>query len=101
MSRSYKKNTFCKKAEKHEKNLANRKVRRHKDHLPQGKQYRKIYNSYDICEYISRETDYSRQKSFESDLQSYINGALDYDPRDAKYTRWHNKNYWEKYYKRK
>ncbi len=34
------------------KRLANHAVRRYKDNIPNGKWYRKIYNSYNINDYI-------------------------------------------------
>lgn len=53
MSRSYKKNlwiTDYSKSRRFFKGQANRKIRRSKD-VPDGKAYRKFYESYDICDY--------------------------------------------------
>lgn len=58
MSRSYKKHGFCKceNSCKIGKRFANRRVRRYKDEIPNGKAYKKIYPSYDICDYCCLET---------------------------------------------
>ena len=57
MSRSYKKTPIVKdggKSSKKSKRLANKKVRRNTDKLAiKGKSYKKIYNSWDINDYIS------------------------------------------------
>lgn len=51
MSRSYKKNLVAKERnDKYNKKCANKKVRKAKD-IPNGKAYKKIYCSYDICDY--------------------------------------------------
>ena len=58
MSRSYKHIGFCKceKSCKIGKKFANRKVRNYKGEIPNGKAYKKIYNSWDICDYYNIET---------------------------------------------
>ena len=59
MSRSYKKNpvyTDRPNGAKYWKRCANKKVRRYKDNLDDGKMYRRIYNSWDIHDYINRWT---------------------------------------------
>lgn len=58
MSRSYKHIGFCKceKSCKTGKKFANKKVRNYKNEIPNGKAYKKIYNSCDICDYCSIET---------------------------------------------
>lgn len=57
MSRSYKKHPITKdggRSSKIGKKLANKKVRKNVDKLPsKGKAYKKIYNSWDINDYIS------------------------------------------------
>ena len=56
MSRSYKHTPICSDRDdgaKWWKNQANRKVRRYKGELPKGKFYRKIYNSWEIHDYVS------------------------------------------------
>lgn len=82
MSRSFKRNPILKdnkNGRKLAKRQANKKVRRHlKDNFNltlRGKLYRKIYNSYDIYDYISR---CSKEES------RYYNFKDNYD--------------WEKYY---
>lgn len=54
MSRSYKKHPVCIiAASKSNKKYANKKVRRHEMELPsKGKAYKKIYESYDIIDWI-------------------------------------------------
>lgn len=52
MSRSYKKHFRCKqKNSKIEKKRANKKVRHFKSDLPNGKAYRKLFESWDICDW--------------------------------------------------
>ena len=55
MSRSYKKVPITKDnyGGKTGKRFANKAVRRKKDELFKGKDYKKVYNSYDINDYIS------------------------------------------------
>ena len=53
MSRSFKKSLVAKdKNNKYNKKSANKKVRRYKNNIANGKAYKKIYESYDICDYI-------------------------------------------------
>ena len=58
MSRSYKKYPFCKceNSCKSGKKFANRKVRRHKKEISNGRSYKKLYESWDICDYQHKET---------------------------------------------
>lgn len=58
MSRSYKHIGFCKceKSCKIGKKFANKRVRNYKGEIPNGKAYKKIYNSWDICDYYNIET---------------------------------------------
>lgn len=52
MSKSYKKKTFSKQRNsKWAKKLANRKFRRFKTDADNGKFYKKVFCSYDICDY--------------------------------------------------
>jgi hypothetical protein len=51
MSRSYKKHLFLKKNSRFEKNFANRVVRRSSD-IPDGKAYRKFYETWNICDWV-------------------------------------------------
>lgn len=55
MSRSYKKTPIVKDHTKGMKQLANRKVRRQKD-VPQFAGYKKLFCSYDICDWVFRES---------------------------------------------
>ena len=58
MSRSYKKFPFCKceNSCKSGKKFANKKVRRHKKEISNGRSYKKLYESWDICDYRSSMT---------------------------------------------
>ena len=53
MSRSYKKHPSvkCEKSCKWGKRQANRKFRHTLDNVSNGKYYRKVYSSWDICDY--------------------------------------------------
>lgn len=52
MSRSFKKSLVAKERnDKYNKRCANKKVRRYNDYIPNGKSYKKIYESYDICDF--------------------------------------------------
>lgn len=59
MSRSYKKNPYCTdgspKTTQESKKFANKKVRNTKD-LPNGGAYKKVFESYDIHDFIDRWT---------------------------------------------
>lgn len=56
MSRSYKKTPMVKDKNKGAKKLANKKVRRYKGAIKNGGFYRKIFCSYDICDYMFSRT---------------------------------------------
>lgn len=51
MSRSYKKEPWICDRSPYNKNQANRRVRRYKRKLKDGRSYRKLYSSYDICDF--------------------------------------------------
>lgn len=51
MSRSYKKHPWYKDRSPYMKNQANRKVRRYKGENLNHKSYRKLFQSWDICDY--------------------------------------------------
>lgn len=51
MSRSYKAPVVKQRQHKKDKRLAERRVRRQKDDIADGKVYRKYSNSYDICDW--------------------------------------------------
>lgn len=58
MSRSYRKHLILKgsgsKYVTFAKNQANRRIRRMKGEIPDGNSYRKIYDSWNICDYSCR-----------------------------------------------
>lgn len=56
MSRSYKKTPILKDRTRGMKNCANRKVRKSALDLPDGRAYRKVFPSYDICDWSFRRT---------------------------------------------
>lgn len=98
MSRSYKKTPYITdgvaKHTSQRKKLANKKVRRNiKKLFKKGKNYKKIYDSYDIHDWISRWTWEEAKKEYETNP----------------WPRWKEKyptlkdfyNYWKKYYYRK
>lgn len=67
MSRSYKKNPICTDrphGAKYWKRLANKKVRKENIHFLKGKKYKRIYNSWEIHDYISRWTKEEALKDF-------------------------------------
>ena len=55
MSRSYKKTPVCKDTDQDNKKFANKVVRHYFD-LPDGNTYRKVYNSYNIRDWVSKPT---------------------------------------------
>ena len=67
MARSYKKSpcyTDRPDGAKYWKNLGNRKVRRSDDLFPKGNKYKKVYNSWEIHDYVSRLTKKDAEKLF-------------------------------------
>lgn len=100
MSRSYKKNPVFTdyQSGKLGKKCANKKVRQYKGDIPKGNAYRKIYNSYEIHDYIIRETYQEYKNALESDTKAYLHGGLCYDPREETFF---TDNHWAKYFKRK
>ena len=59
MSRSYKHSPICPESKNKKwffKRYANKVVRQFKGELANGKAYRRLYNSWDICDYKFRET---------------------------------------------
>lgn len=75
MSRSYKKTPIIKdngKSNKKDKRLANKKVRRYLDddeHIIRHKSYRKVYNSWDIADYICRWTEEEARKWYQQEKE--------------------------------
>lgn len=85
MSRSYKKSPVIKDMDsgRFGKRLANKKVRRFKNDIKSGKSYKKIFETYNIHDFVSR--------------YSYKDYLKKHKPEDEKevYEKW------AKYYKRK
>lgn len=75
MSKSYKKTPIVKDKNKGMKNLANRKVRRSADYISNGKYYRKMFQSYDISDYLFREDFCDFKNRYERDCKHYLNGV--------------------------
>ena len=62
MSRSYKKNLVIKDCNRFAKNQANRFIRRTAGDIPDGKAYRKFYESWNISDFWSRYDPRPRQR---------------------------------------
>lgn len=96
MSRSYKKHPFCKDWNRRKrvgKKLANRKVRaqlKRGIEIPNGKAYRKVYETWDIVDYHWYETKAEAIKNFETNRFPYSYDTLEEAISD-----------WAKYYYRK
>lgn len=95
MSRSHKKKPFCTdgsvKTTKHKKKIANRKVR-NTSNIPNGGSYKKVSESWNIHDYITRRTWEQFKNDWETgELSSYYNNK----------TIDQIRQYWERYYKRK
>ena len=73
MSRSYKKNPIHKDSNKWAKKYANKVVRRTKT-IHSGKSYRKIFNSWDICDWSSRQTLNDLYRYMEERTSANLNG---------------------------
>lgn len=95
MSRSYKKHAICtdgRDGRKPWKRDANKVVRRYKHKIANGKDYKKLYCSWNIHDYISRWT--------------WAEARADWEKEDSFY-KWQFPTlkefyrYWSKYYKRK
>ncbi len=89
MSRSYKKVPCCKDHNRGMKKYANRYVRRNYLIVPSGKAYKKLFCSYDICDY-----------KFIESFQSYKEGWYKYN-RNRKYSDKELHKMWYKDYKMK
>ncbi len=91
MSRSYKRVPCCKDHNKGAKQYANRYVRRKYLEVPSGKAYKKLFSSWDICDY------------------KFLYSFCDYKNNFEMYSHIHHKKYsdrelykrWYKYYKMK
>lgn len=88
MSRSYKKNpvyTDSTKGRKTQKRWANKKIRRYKKYISNGNFYRKIFESYEIHDFIIRRTWSEEINKFNVNISSLKD----------------ERNYWEKKFYRK
>lgn len=94
MLRSYKKNPICSdrsNGAKFWKKVGNKKVRKSDDFFLKGNKYKKIYNSWEIHDYILRWTK-------EQAIKSYRKGYYSHRYKSEKEFL---DKCWEKYYKRK
>lgn len=85
MSRSYKKNPIVKdnkRSSAKNKQIANHQVRQFKRGISNGKAYKKISNSYEIHDYVSRRTWQDNLKRFNEVVYEYLNGVLSWNPED-------------------
>ncbi|MBP1543567.1 MAG: hypothetical protein J6A16_05690 [Oscillospiraceae bacterium] len=106
MSRSYKRFAVCKDRNKNSKTVSNRIVRR-KGSIVSGKSnaYRKLYCSYNICDYRFVETKKQVISEYEQDMKATANGQQ----KGVVSYKWKKKmtslddriNFWAKYYYRK
>lgn len=81
MSRSYKKSPVCKSIHKGYKRFANKKIRQYSDEIPNGRLYKKIYESCTIID------------------QNY---RMTFDEYETHYKElWNNSEGWYKAFKRK
>lgn len=98
MSKSYKKNPVCKDRNPWAKGQANKKVRKYKDTIANGKQYKKIYSSWNICDWVYYET-LPQALEREKDLilwykNNFPNSKRAYIYNEAKITeKWKQTNY--------
>lgn len=84
MSRSKRKYPIvkCEKSCKTGKRFANRRVRRYKGFISNGKDYKRLYCSWDICDYYFsifeedvRRKWYARQKDIKNGVRNWANGS--------------------------
>jgi len=96
MSRSYKKTPIAKdhNSGKWGKKQANRRVRRCNQSIPNGKSYRKLYNPWDIHDYVSY-CSYRQELKYRESLEKRVSQGI-----DSSYLL-DRRGSWEKYYYRK
>jgi hypothetical protein len=94
MARSYRKNPIVKDASKYGKKMANRKVRRTKEGLPNGTLYRKVYPQYDVCEWSHRKTFGEAVADWYADQAPHSVFVGDEDPKDV-VKNWAKGFYWK------
>ena len=102
MSRSYKKSPICSdrpNGAKYWKRIGNKKARKSKDNFPKGRKYRRVYNSWEIHDYISR---WTKKEALEyyNHAGYFYNGKW-YCAFDFKDEKEFLNKYWKKYYRRK
>ena len=83
MSRSYKKTPIIKdngRSKKVQKRFANRRVRNYIKHndIGKGKQYRKLFDSWEIADYVSRWTKEDAIRDYNSVMKGAPSYAKDY-----------------------
>ena len=103
MSRSYKKNpiyTDRPHGAKYWKRVGNKKVRKNNNTFPKGKKYKRMYNSWEIHDYISR---YSKCEAIKDYYYSgiFINGKWFKTFNEYKNEQEFLNKYWKKNYLRK
>jgi|HigsolmetaAR206D_1030411.scaffolds.fasta_scaffold00003_82 hypothetical protein len=101
MSRSYKQTPVWKNGRpgRFGKKLANRKIRRYKEDISDGGQYRKLYESWNIHNFISYYpfSEYLKERNFREKIM-----ALGMFPESRiKAVRSFDENRWAKFYRRK
>lgn len=101
MSRSYKKTPIVKDGHsgKFGKKVANRKVRHYKGTIASGKSYRKIYESWDIHDFVNRYSLLELRKDAEAEEKAIINDAVPEYRKGKRFTM--TEHQWAKYYMRK
>lgn len=87
MSRSYKKNPIIKDKNKGMKKHANKKVRRNSLEIPSGKAYRKVFDSYDISDFLFRATESELREQIYQDIKRSQNGE------SVSMSRWIRENF--------
>lgn len=72
MSRSHKNTPVISNNTSGMKQIANRAIRNYKEIIPNGKSYRKIFCSYDICDYSCRSPKEEYRIEMEQKIKDYI-----------------------------
>lgn len=88
LSRSYKKHNICKdKCWKTGKKLANRIVRMYEDIIPKGAAYKKLYCTWNVCDYKVRISwqEYCR----ETNLKQLVKGSPEYKKLYRQWYKWY------------
>lgn len=105
MGKSYRKTPIVKdnqKASKYLKNVANRKVRRSKKGISNGKGYRKIFNPWDIHDDIFRYSEASFWRNYHNNFKEFLNvkersqeEISEYKKKEYTYTDWKKDFYYK------